>query len=188
MFGSKPNVLICGNDGVGKSSLALDLLVSKGYIIHPLAYCLRMDLANESSWTLQELWQKPTPSLVRRALIDFGEAKKEEHGELHWCERWQAYSKSLRTKGPLVVDDCRYPYEVDYIRKTEGDWLVLFLKDTPILKEGYYYSELHKTEALCQHVLNVKKNGSFLLTKSEVRQRVYNLLGVNSKLWKALWN
>jgi len=138
-------LVIVGNDGAGKSTLAKRLVQDFGLdstAISPLADYPRIMVARRYGYPLPLVYEKPTPAWLRKQLIDECLSMEAEFG----------YDKTRQTilefwvnrhgqKRNWVVDDCRYDLEVLAFRKLGA--LVLHISHPPTGSQtGAYYDNI----------------------------------------------
>lgn len=145
-------ISISGADGAGKSTLARKIernLVAnspESLIVRvcPIAESLRKELAKHSDYTLDELWEKPTPSHIRHELIVWGTRQRSKMGENYFIEKCIDYAQNGLNLDVAIVDDLRFPNELNYIRDRfpYSQHIHIQCPDIEDLRDRPYYEHL----------------------------------------------
>lgn len=122
-------VALCGPAGCGKSTCAEYLLREWGYRVlkfaSPLKEMLR-GLGLNDEHLEGGLKERPCDLLAGRSPRHAMQTLGTEWGRMlmgtdFWADMWsQAASQVLKEGGKVVVDDCRFPNEMEAIRKLNG--------------------------------------------------------------------
>jgi len=138
-------LVIIGNDGAGKSTLAKRLIADFGLdstALSPMADYPRIKVARRYGYPLELVYQKPTPDWLRKQLIDEclsleAEVGYEKTRQTVFDFWWARHGK----KKNWVVDDGRYDYETLAFRKLGA--LILHISHPPVgAQKGAYYDNI----------------------------------------------
>lgn len=113
------DIWLAGRMGSGKSTIARALRDNYDFVILPLAYALKSDIALAHGITIDAL--NADKGRYRSQLQAHGEAMRQDNPR-YWVERWQSQRDSLARLGVerVVVDDCRYVNEAEYAQANGG--------------------------------------------------------------------
>lgn len=145
-----------GQGRVGKTTAAKDLCVwmirnttSLTPILLPLAHPLKEAVAKEAGYENAEAFKEKEPELYRRLCQEIGGAKREEDPD-YWVKKWDEARMEYTDNEKnyvIVVDDVRYPNEVDKVRLLGG--LVHFVHPgNRILEDSHGAWREHHSEKL----------------------------------------
>ena len=114
-------VLICGKDGVGKSTLAGQLAVRAGdAIVMAVASTLREMLIQDEVLTREEAYTKPTSDRVRTILRAYSSIYKTQWGPNIFADRAAETASCFPEAIPVIVHDVRYLIEVTAFAREMG--------------------------------------------------------------------
>lgn len=110
---NKPNILLIGKMGCGKSSLAKLLETRQEYFCIPLAKALKTE-------AVRLLGRDLDKKNDRRFLQLFGQACRDGIDKNYWCDivakEISRIYRDVPYRVPIVIDDCRFQNEVDYFK------------------------------------------------------------------------
>jgi len=173
---------ISGNDGAGKSTLARRLCADFGLnpadCIAPFGDFPRHVVAARHRLSLETVYAKPTSPEVRRLLIglmsdmeaQFGYAKARQCVLRFWLKRHGH-------KANFAAEDCRFPEELEFLRKRGA--IVIHISHPPTATQvGTYYAHIERLAAMADirtDFETVRTDAGYEL----LRETVAQLLGVN---------
>ena len=149
---------IAGADGAGKSTLAKALtlisLSERPVVITSFAQALREELIADLRLPREEVYAKPTPDHIRKALREHG-AFRRRNDVNYWCNKLMA---SLDDDGRTLyfIDDVRFINEAHAIRKRGG--IILFLGCADEFATEPSFAELWLVKQYADILLPAKPN------------------------------
>lgn len=152
------NIIIFGDDGCGKSTLAKALsLLDPNISVVALADTLRMDLSEK--YPKMDFISKPTPPFCREKMIETSQEVKKSN-QLYYCIK--ALEKANKGNKETVIDDGRFWVEYSFFKKL-GFTTVGIKTKKP---SGYLYAEeLENIIPLCDFLLESRENTPYIMAK-----------------------
>ncbi len=127
-------VVISGKICAGKSSVARGVtLIDPRYEVVSLASPLKNDVVSMTGQPIT----RDNKHIVRELLQAYGSSMKGLYGQNYWAERLLDYARDMNIEN-FIVDDVRYPYELEALKEYADSFYSIRLLIHPQLQQERY--------------------------------------------------